>query len=188
MRPLTLKLFWVLCCALCACSNGPRAADEYLDAQTGATVTHVRAPIIFARAHPDVAANARQYVNLIAVRINRSGRYEYLLLVYNWTTVDPRLGAGRRSGDTLLLLADERLIRLHRDSRSLHEAGLERPPLMPLHYRGQPWLYVASEDELQFIAHARRLRLQFDADPDKRPFDIWKDGRRALVGLAASSN
>ncbi len=188
MRLLPLQLLCVLSCALCACSSGPRAADEYLDVQTGATVAQVRAPLIFARAHPDVAANARQYVNLVAVRIDRSGRYEYLLLVYNWTTVDPRLGAGRRSGDTLLLLADERLIRLHRDSRSLHEAGIERPPLVPLHYRGQPWLYVATEDELQFIARTRRLRLQFDADPDKRPFDIWQDGRRALAGLAASSN
>ncbi|MBV8853202.1 MAG: hypothetical protein JOZ93_00300 [Sinobacteraceae bacterium] len=188
MRLFTLKLLCVLSCALSACSGAARPAPEYLDAQTGATVAHVRAPIIFARAHADVAANARQYSNLVVVRINRSGRYEYLLLVYNWTTVDPRLGAGRRPGDTLLLLADERLIRLPRDSRSLHEAGLERPPLRPLHYRGPPWLYVVSEDELQFIADARRLRLQFDADPDKRPFDIWQDGRRALAGLVAGAN
>jgi hypothetical protein len=184
MRALCLTL---VCLVLIGCSGPARHPDEYLDPQTGATVSHVRAPIIFARAHQDVAANARQYANIVAASVNRAGEYQYLLLLYNWTSVDPRLGAGRRSGDTLVLLADDRAIRIRRDDRSLHDAGIEHAPLRPLHFHGRPWIYSLDHDTLQFIAQARRLRLQFDGDPDSRPFDIWKDGRRELAQLAATA-
>src|SRR5262245_37017014 len=90
---------------------GPKP-HEYLDPVTAASVTSVDQPIIFARAEQDVAANRRQYATVVAVSVNRSGRYDYYLMVYPWSTVDPRLGVDVRPGDTLLLLADDRAIRL----------------------------------------------------------------------------
>ncbi len=163
----------------------PRPA-EYLDPVTAAMVASVTAPIIFARSHQDVAANARQYANVIGASVNRSGHYEYLLLLYIWSTVDARLGAGAHPGETLLLLADERVIRLQRDGRSLQEAGIANPLLAPLHYRGGPRIYHTDRDTLKFIANARHVRLQLEGDQDSRPFELWKDGRRELRQLAAT--
>ena len=171
--------------SLLSCKTGaPRHPDEYLDPVTAAMVSNVTGPIIFARSHQDVAANARQYANVVGASVNRAGRYEYVLLVYIWSTVDARLGAGAHPGDTLIFLADERAIRLQRDGRSLQEVGIAKPLLAPLHYRGGPRIYRTDRDTLKFIAAARHVRLQLEGDQDTRPFDIWKDGRRELGQLA----
>src|ERR1700704_723866 len=114
---LTIVSLYLLSCK----AAGPRHPNEYLDSVTAAMVSNVTRPIIFARAHQDVAANARQYVNVVAASVNRSGHYEYVLLVYIWSTVDARLGAGAHPGETVVFLADERAIRLQRDARSLRE-------------------------------------------------------------------
>lgn len=167
----------------CATARNP---DEYLDEETAALVRSASAPIIFARAHPDVAANARQYANVVAASVNRAGEYEFLLIVYFWSTVDPRLGTGAHPGDILVVLADERAVRLQRDGRTLKEAGIARPLLRPVHFRGQPRIYRTDRDTLRFISTARHLRLQLEGDQDARPFDVWKDGRRELGRVAAN--
>jgi hypothetical protein len=97
----------------------PPESPQYLDPVTAAMVTSASAPMVFARAHQDVSANSRQYLTVAPVSINRSGRYEYLLLVYLWSTVDPRLGIDRHPGQNLIWLADDRAIRLVRDGRSM---------------------------------------------------------------------
>jgi hypothetical protein len=185
MRHLLLVLvsLGLVCCK----AAQPRHPNEYLDPVTAATVSSVTKPIIFARSHPDVAANARQYANVVGASVNRSGHYEYVLLVYLWSTVDARLGAGAHPGETLLLLADDRAIRIQRDGRSLKEVGIAKPLLAPLHTRGPPRIYRTDRATLQFIATARHLRLQLEGDQDARPFDVWKDGRRQLGQLAAAN-
>lgn len=186
------RILWsvvVLAIVGVGCSSGPgRKPAEYLDPDTGASVQSVASPLIFARAHPDVAVNSRQYATVVGASVNRSGRYEYVLLVYLWSTVDPRLGAGAHPGDNLILLADDRAIRLVRDARSLREAGIARPLDRPAHTRGPPRMYRIDQATLRFLAHARRLRLQVEGDGDARPFEVWQDGRSALAQLASVAN
>jgi len=185
MRNLALAIVSV--CLLACTAATPRHPNEYLDPVTAAMVSSVTAPIIFARAHPDVAANARQYATVVGASVNRSGRYEYVLLVYIWSTIDARLGAGAHPGDTLVFLADDRAIRLPRDGRSMKEVGIAKPLLAPLHTRGPPRLYRTDRATLQFISTARHVRMQLEGDQDARPFDVWKDGRRELGQLAATN-
>ena len=175
--------------ALPGCHSAPaRRPAEYLDPVTAASVLSVAAPIIFARAHQDVAANSRQYATVVAASVNRTGHYEYVLLVYIWSTVDPRLGADVHPADTLVLLADDRAIRMVRDSRSLKEVGIAEPLQRPLHARGAPRIYRTDQSTLKFVAQARRLRMQLEGDSDTRPFDIWQDGRQELAQLASAAN
>lgn len=185
------KLLPVIAAAcLLSCESGPPPAphpDEYLDPVTAALVSSVTAPIIFARPHPDVAANARQYANVVAASVNRAGHYEYVLLVYLWSSVDARLGAGAHPGETLVFLADERAIRLPRDGRTLQEVGIATRLLAPPHFRGWPRVYRTERETLRFISTAQHLRLQLEGDPDARPFDVWKDGRRELGALVATN-
>jgi hypothetical protein len=185
MRTLVLAIASL--CLLSCKAAPPRAPNEYLDPVTAAMVSSVTAPTIFARAHQDVAANARQYANVIGVSVNRSGHYEYLLLVYIWSTVDARLGAGAHPGETLVLLADDRAIRIQRDGRSLQEAGIANPIDRPLHARGHPRMYKTDRATLQFVSTCRHLRLQLEGDQDARPFELWKDGRRELGQLAMAN-
>ena len=187
LKSLRLTLLACLTAGLAGCSFPTPAPPEYLDPDTAALITTVTAPIVFARSHLDVAANARQYATVAAVSINRSGRYEYVLLVYLWSTVDPRLGIDRHPGQNVILLADDRAIRLVRDSRSMHEVGISTPLHAPEHIRGQPRIYRTDRETLQFLAGARRVRLLLEGDEDPRPFDIWTDGRRDLAQFASAT-
>jgi hypothetical protein len=187
LKSSCLTLLAGLIVGLADCTVPTRAPPEYLDPNTAALVTTVTAPIVFARSHLDVAANARQYATVAAVSVNRSGRYEYVLLVYLWSTVDPRLGIDRHPGQNVMLLADDRAIRLVRDSRSMHEVGISTPLHAPEHIRGQPRIYRTDRETLQFLAGARRVRLLLEGDEDPRPFDIWTDGRRDLAQFATAT-
>jgi hypothetical protein len=171
----------------CCKAGAPRRPAEYLDPVTAAMVSSVNSPIIFARAHQDVAANARQYANVVGASVNKQGHYEYLLLLYLWSTVDVRLGAGTHPGDTLVILADDRAFRIQRDGRSLKEAGIAKPLLRPLHFRGSPRIYLTDRATLEFISTAHHLRIQLEGDQDARPFEVWKDGRRQLGALASTN-
>jgi hypothetical protein len=190
MRRLTLVALTVLTVltfltvGLSGCTFPAPRPPEYLDPDTAALVTTVSTPIIFARTDNDVAANARQYATVAAVSVNRSGHYEYVLLVYLWSTLDPRLGIDRHPGQNVILLADDRAIRLVRDSRSMHEVGISTPLHAPEHIRGQPRIYRTDKETLQFLAKAKRVRLLLEGDEDPRPFDIWTDGRTALAQFA----
>ena len=177
----------LLAIGLASCSFAPERPPEYLDPDTAAMVTTVSSPIVFARLHPDVAANARQYATVAAVSVNRSGRYEYILLVYLWSTVDPRLGIDRHPGQNVILLADDRAVRLVRDTRNMREAGISTPLHAPEHIRGQPRIYRTDRETLQFVSEARRVRLLLEGDEDPRPFDIWTDGRRAMAQFASAT-
>ena len=177
-------LLWVVLLAGCVAAP-PSHPDEYLDPNTAALVSTVSSPWVFAREHQDVAANSRQYATVAAVSIDRSGRYDYVLLVYLWSTVDPRLGIDRHPAQNLLLLADDRAIRLVRDVRSLRAVGISNPLHAPDHMPGRPRIYHTDRETLQFVAHARRVRLALEGDDDPRPFDVWEDGRSALAQLAA---
>lgn len=179
---------WLMAATLAACVSPTHKPAEYLDPDTAASVASVASPMVFARAHQDVAANSRQYATVVGASVNRSGRYEYLLVVYLWSTVDPRLGAGRHPGDNLILLADDRAIRLRRDSRSLREAGIAKPLDRPPYMRGSPRVYQTDQATLRFVAQAHRLRIQLEGDGDPRPFDVWQDGRRELAQLATAAN
>ena len=187
-RPTFQGVLTLALAALAACSGPPRRPAEYLDQDTAASVASAAAPIVFARAHQDVAVNSRQYATLVGASVNRTGRYEYVLLVYLWSTVDPRLGAGAHPGDTLILLADDRAIRLQRDGHSLRDVGIAKPLDRPMHSRGPPRVYRIDQATLKFVAGARRLRLQLEGDSDPRPFEIWEDGRRELAQLASAAN
>jgi hypothetical protein len=184
LLPAVAVALALLTTALAGCTFTAPRPPEYLDPDTAALVTTVSDPIIFARTDNDVAANARQYATVAAVSINRSGRYEYVLLVYLWSTLDPRLGIDRHPGQNVILLADDRAIRLVRDGRSMHEVGISTPLHAPEHIRGQPRIYRTDRETLQFLAGARRVRLLLEGDEDPRPFDIWTDGRRALAQFA----
>jgi hypothetical protein len=177
----------LLAVVLAGCASAPDA-PEYLDPVTAALVTSVSSPMVFARSHQDVSANSRQYLTVAGVSINRSGHYEYLLLVYLWSTVDPRLGTDRHPGQNLVWLADDRAIRLVRDTRGMREAGLSRPLFAPEHTRGRPRVYRTDKETLQFLSSAKRLRLVLEGDDDPRPFEVWTDGRHELGQLAAAGN
>lgn len=157
--------------------NGP---IEYLDENTGATVTAVEQPLVFAVERSDVAANLRDYVTLAAAAVNRGGKVQYLLIAYRWSTLDPRMLADAATSPVpLVLAADDRRIRLAGDGQTPHDLGVDRLIHPPPKVEAVPVVVLTDLGTLRFIAAARGLSVMTDPDPAALRYELWEDRRGA---------
>lgn len=173
-------------CASSPAQAPPKAATrDYFDERTGSTWSVVDEPLIFARERTDVAAFARDYATLVAIEVDLSGKDSDYLLLYRWSTVDPRFSPPPRPDrGELRILADGRSI----DLRPLPELPVSlsrrRPLHLPPHGEVVPYAYRVDLSLLRFIAGSRQLRLRMPQESLDLPFLLWKDGRDALARFA----
>lgn len=176
------SLLLLLLLLFSGCASTSTAPHEFLDETTGATLVIVQAPIVFARARTDVAANARDYATLVTVLEDRSGKYQLWLIAHRWSTVDPRYGG--RPGEQepqLKLLADDRTLNL--DPTRPAPALLARRAQLFTPSGAQSSAYAVDADLLRYIASARLLSLQFLDDPSAPTYTLWHDERPAMQAL-----
>ena len=180
IRVLATHLVLFACTAL---AGGGPSAREYLDEETGATVTLMSQPLVFAYARPDLAVNARDYVTLEAAAVNRSGKVTYVLIGYFWSTVDPRLREEPlATPDVLQLQADDRRIQLSTRGHTAHDAGIGMTVDAPPGAKA-PNVYGTDLATLRFIGESRHLALVFDTERTTLSYDLFEDRRGALKGF-----
>ena len=183
---------------LAACASGPAAIDqsaasfkhpiEYLDEQSGATVTAMDKPLLFARDRSERAANLRDYVTITAATVNRSGKRDCLLIAYIWSTLDARYEPARPVADTLNLLADDRRIRLDASGGTLAGFGIARAVDAPAGRTVKPLVFATDLATLRFIAAARSLQVQANVGDEVVSYILWDDQRKALDRLVRFLN
>jgi hypothetical protein len=174
-----LGVLLVLCA--CAAHAGESPLREYLDEETGATVTLESEPLVFAYARRELAANARDYVTLQAAAVNRGGKVSYVLISYVWSTVDPRMREEPLpTPDVLLLRADDRRIQLSARGHTAREAGIGMAVDAPAGSNAIPTVYSTDLATLRFIAESRHLALALDTERTTLTYDLWEDRRPAL--------
>ena len=172
-------LLALLACVTHAGESPPR---EYLDEETGATVTLESAPLVFAYQRRELAANARDYVTLQAAAVNRAGKVSYVLISYVWSTVDPRVREEPLvNPDQLLVHADDRRIPLSARGHSAHDAGIGMVVDAPSGSSGPPTVYATDLATLRFIAESRHLALAIDTERSTLLYDLWEDRRADLA-------
>jgi hypothetical protein len=168
---------------LSACSSRPPppASHEFLDEQTGTTLSVVAKPLVFARERTDVAAHARDYATLVAIEVDNSGKYATYLLLYRWSTVDPRMSAAPdpHAGE-LRILAEGRVIDLMPLDLMPVSLSQRRELHVPDHGDVIAHAYPVDASTLRFIASSRELSVQMPQEPLETPFKMWRDGRLAL--------
>lgn len=175
---------------LTACAGGPAALDhsststkppiEYLDEQSGATVTAMDKPLLFARDRSERAANLRDYVTLIAATVNRGGKRDYLLIAYIWSTLDARYEPARPVADALTLVADDRRIQLDARGGTPADFGIIRAVGAPAGRTVKPLVFPTDLATLRYIAAARSLQVQAKVGEDVQSYLLWDDQRGAL--------
>ncbi len=178
--PCALWLAALLVCTSAAGRSPALQPEEYLDEQTGATVDVVDSPLVFARDRSERAANLRDYVTLAAASVNRGGKLEYVLIAYVWSTLDPRYAPASALADSLLLVADDRRIRLDSAGKSPADLGIARPVHAPSGQDVKPLVFPTDLGTLRFIAAARSLAVQTQLGEETVSYELWDDQRRAL--------
>ena len=172
-----------LAAALGACASvTDRAPVEYLDRDTAVTFTVVAAPLTFAHVQPEVAARVRDYATVAAASMDRNGQIQYVLLIYFWSTVDPRNDPGTTGpAPDLVLAADDRRIALHPISNPTQPLPpIDRPPVG--HFVAA--LYPTDLPTLRFLTSVRDLSLFRGEGPQEARFEPWRHERESLAALA----
>lgn len=176
--------------AIGACATTPRerSPTEYLDTRTAATVTFVAAPLVFARERRELAAHSRDYVTLAAASVNRGGTIDTFILAYYWSTLDTRSdshGSEIKTGDTLVIVADDRVLRLPADSRPIQEVGLGTAVHAPPHHGWRLSLHRTDLATLKIMAECNQLAVLAPDGGGSSKYEAWNDERRSLRGLIA---
>ena len=154
---------------------------HYLDEQTATSITLAREPIVFARERTDLAVNARDYLSLTAIEVNRTGERAYYWSGYIWTTID------RRDGDPvvnpeaeLVLLADGRPIRLVNEQHESRALGMATSPTPTPVRTATPVLFRVHPEMLHFVAGSTDLSVLIVAGGVSESLTLWRDARREL--------
>lgn len=174
------------CLGLCACASTPgqTGAVQYLDRDTGATFMIVGRPLTFAHVRPQVAARVRDYATVAAAYLDRGGRIDYVLLVYLWSTIDPRNEPGPLASTAdLVLVADDRriaLIPFEDPGQSLPR--IDRPPVR--HFAAA--IFRTDLPTLRYLIAARYLSLLQGNGGEEARFELWDDERASLAQLVRS--
>jgi hypothetical protein len=169
--------------ALASCASRPPAASqEIFDESDASTLLVVAKPMVFARERSDLAAHARDYATVVAVEIDISGDYSDFLLVYRWSTVDRRmLPPPDPAGGAMRIVADGRVFNFKPVDKLPVNFAQRRELHMPKHDDVLPRGYKVDAETLRFIANSEDLSLRMPQEPLDAPFQLFEDGRRALL-------
>ena len=180
--PLFAVIALVTGCASGPAANGPSDAQprEYLDEHTGATVSAMDKALVFARDRSERAANLRDYVNLVAATVNRGGQRDYVLIAYVWSTLDARYDPAKPDPNTMVLVADDRRIRLNANGKTAADLGIVHGVGAPAGQAVMPLVFPTDIATLRFIAAARSLQIQTSVADGPVTYELWEDQRPAL--------
>jgi hypothetical protein len=164
-----------LLAAGCAATPPEAGEREYLDAETAATVTVGTRAIVFARERPELAVNARDYLTLVPVDVNRSGRHEQYFFGYAWSTIDKRGVPGEADAPPRFdLIADGRLVALVPAADDRRDLGLGELPLSPPAHSAHLVVAPTTRETLEFVARAEEVLAVADLGGASVRYELWE--------------
>jgi hypothetical protein len=162
---------------------------EYLDEETGATVTVVGRPLVFVHDRSGFLGPAGDYVTLAAAAVNQSGKITYVLIAYFWWSgVPPKAALAPAAVDPLALQADDRGIQLVLRGATAREAGIGLPVHRPRLGAATPYVYAIDLPTMRFIAESHRLALHVESEGSPLNYELFEDRRVALKEFVRSMN
>lgn len=160
--------------AFIGCATVSEDILQYQDERTAVTVTVATRPVVLAREVPVLAANARDYISLTAVEVNRTGQRRYYLFGYRWSTIDRGTPGHDPAGEEWVLQVDDRILNLKMSQAEFSTAGLSRMPVAAPAPGAAPVVFPTDRATLEQIAAARRLSARLPAGPDNVPAEPYR--------------
>jgi len=162
-------------------SAAAESVNQYLDETTAATITVTTEPLIFARERTDLAVNARDYISIAPLEVNRAGSRTYYWFAYIWSTIDKRNDEpSATSDDQVVLLADDRAMVLRRDTRSPRQLGIAKSPIEAPVRGAVAMVFSADPEAFDYVALSSELQMQLVRGGHNDDFPLWRDGRAAM--------
>lgn len=162
-----------------------------IDEHTASTVTTVRAPLVFYAEAPDLAVNARDYVDVWAFEVKENAVRRLYVACDVWSTIDRQRVPGTPPLPTpaqVALRVDGASEPLRLAGNDLRSIGLVAWPFPePPHEGGQTVFLRVSKDQLRWLAD-QRAKAGIDliaADGTARSFALWRDERTSLADFLA---
>ena len=173
-RAATLLLTMLVTGCLSISSQDVTAVD-YLDPKTVNTVTHLSAPIVFAREEPSLAANVRDYLYAGPVEVNQMGDIYYYLWFGEWSTID-RLPPEADDSSVPDKPVDEVIVWLDGHPHVLSDN--RSPTLGRMPYSGpvdslRSVFFRVSRDQLRQMAAAKNIAVQMQGTAGARRYQLW---------------
>ena len=180
----------VLAVVLSGCSvwQGERPI-RHLDRNTGITYRWVSQPLVLAHFQPQTAVHARDYATVVTGWVDRDGDAGYVLILYFWSTIDPRdTPRPTLRPATIVLTADDRRIVLSAGQSPAPDAAdvprRDRPPVAA-HVVVE---YPVTASALRSLAAADQIALREVDGQRGRRYALWNGGQKALMGLIRKEN
>jgi len=164
---------------LSGCATNAYPVSEKLDPLTGVTVTYSNTSLIVYRDSPSRAANARNYVDIGPIEVNKSGSYKYYLWLGIWNTLQTGGLEELRDGfESIVLIADGEPLLF--DVAGWTPAAIETSePVYPKAFAASlDAYYRVTADQIRVIAEARDLQLRTTGSLP-REFELWGDQKTA---------
>ena len=180
-RSRTARVFAAFCACtlLSSCATTDEAAPrQYLDEVSAATVTASNGGFVFARARTEYAINARDYLTVVPVEVNRAGTHALYFYCYVWSTIDKPVAAEKPA--QFEIVADGRQIPLTPTGAPLRSLGFGEAPFAPPAHAALPLVSGTSREVLQFLLRAQELSVVATRDGLSERYDLWDDQRGAI--------
>jgi hypothetical protein len=175
-----------------AAAAGANTPLEYVDEQTGVTVTVVSRPLVFARTHANDADGPaqpgsftpRDYVTLAALAVDRSGSMSYWLIGYFWSAgvSQPQENARLASEPIVLQLQDRRIV-LTPQTGSARDVGISKPMHPPPIGPSTASLYAVDVATMELIGESVRPVLFCGGESAPVQYHVFEDRLMALKEL-----
>ena len=170
--------------AVAACSASQPMVTERLDARTAVTITNSRTPLIMS---PDAYfsdANAREYVQVGAIEVNRMGTREHFLWLGIWDIDHVQSEAETPLGyDTIHLMADGQDIPLNLHGWTHDSIGASESSYEKIFAEDVDAYYKISLEQLAALNSAVAVKLRTTSAAPKE-FVPWYNQERASADLA----
>jgi hypothetical protein len=168
---------------------GANTPLEYVDDQTGVTVTVVARPLVFARDRTasngapaqSWSTSQRDYVTLAAASVDRTGKITYLLIGYFWSVgVSQPWENARLAREPLVLQLQDRRIELAPQGGSARDAGISAPVHPPPVGPATASLYAVDLSTINLIAESTHPILYCGGGSAPLKYELFEDRLTAL--------
>jgi hypothetical protein len=179
----TFSLAGLIVLAACATRSGV-APREYMDETTAATITVVAKPWVFVEAPGTTTAGARDFLNVYAIDVNRSGDHRQYLAVLQWWPHDVEQSG--RAPKTLNLQIAERTLALDRATQEPRKLGIAQP-LDTTAPASSQWLYFPVDKQvLQELAAAQISTATLAGRDPTTQYTTWKEARAEVEAFTTT--